>query len=252
MENNNNLTPENNNIFWILALIFWILSFFIPFLLWWFLLIWWAIILWIIWIKKNQKWLSTWWIILWVISLIFSPSLWILLASFINKYEFNHKVNNTNVSSNVKTEETKSKIDDSKTTKSNENANDWKKTTRFVIEKWENWIINLYTYELFDEAKIQKFADKYGYNPKDIRILSLSKEETFKKAVLNNQTNIKEKEKIQKFFDNINKQDMNIVYDSSFSPLIDFSITIDDLTKYEDVIKILSEYKMFVIDIKKS
>lgn len=157
MDKDNNLKntqkeyKEDSNILWILSLIFAILWFFVPFLLWGFILVFWSIILWWIWLKNKTKWLAIWWLVLWIIALITSPSFWILLAWLKNHSAFQEKQNNNVISQDIIQEEKKEEI-------KKENTKIYK--NQDVIDKFEgsfnkksDWIIfnnlNLINYEKY-------------------------------------------------------------------------------------------------------
>jgi len=120
---------DDNNILWILSLIFAILWFFVPFLLWGFILVFWSIILWWIWLKNKAKWLAIWGLVLWIIALITSPSFWILVAWLKNNSAFQDKKSNNVISQNITQEEKKEEI-------KKENTKIYK--NQDVIDKFEN------------------------------------------------------------------------------------------------------------------
>lgn len=175
MDKNNDLnnTPkeykEDSNILWILSLTFAILWFFVPFLLWGFILVFWSIILWWIWLKKKAKWLAIWWIVLWVIALITSPSFWILLAWMKNHNQVKEMQSNNVISQNIEQKEEKNievKKEDLSIYKNkdviekfansfNKKIN-WIKFTNPILvdfEKYLIWVTKIWLIETFDWVK---------------------------------------------------------------------------------------------------
>lgn len=156
---------NDSNILWILSLIFAILWFLVPFLLWWFVLVFWSIILWGLWLRKKAKWLAIWWLVLWILALVTSPSFWILLAGMKIDNQIKEMRNNNIISQQNIQQKSINKVDNSiyknqdvidKFETSFKKKMNWIKFTNPILVDFEKYLVsatNIQLIETFDDVK---------------------------------------------------------------------------------------------------
>lgn len=125
-----------------------------------------------------------------------------------------------------------------------------KKSSDFVLTNLGNGKYEVGSYKIIDLNSVKEIANKLGTDVSNIDVKMISKRATFEWAVLQNIKDSSKKNRVASFLSKISESDVTNDVDEDFALVMKYSISANDVSKYADVIKELSQYKKFSMTIK--
>lgn len=255
----NKFVKSSLNISATLAIILAILSFVVPFLLWWFIIVGLGLLLWMsaIFGEKKTLWIVS--VILCIVSLIISPTFWLYLSGLSlspniqapKQVQFKNQ-DETKIAINDKTqlkaekEPTKEELEARLNELWKIQTPITKKIFPFAIIKQDDGSYNYYpaVYQMWEKENIRKaFSQKWL----DVSKVKVNIQDINSRIIL--ETNAielsKNPKRLQEFLDLYRNQKLTFFVDNNFVINTNYPVTFEILDKYRDVITEMNNYSGF-------